>query len=309
MAYLERILAGTDFSIHAGYAEERAAMLAATLGSPLLELMTVIEPGRAELLALLKACKRSGAEAVLVEEAMRGLEQRSQRLRESHRMQCSQAVRIGRAAQEIAARAEEMDADLIVVGKHGGGMLSGMFMGNTADHLVRLTRRSLLIAKQAPERPYTQVLVPVDFSADAVRAAQVALRVAPGAHITFLHAFQVGFEGQMRQAGIAQDVIDEYRVKAAEDARRELNEFIAERGPSMQLVSRAIKFGCPRAVIRNHAQAMRPDLIVMGRHGRSRLQELLLGSVTRSTIEETDCDVLVTSPVAAEEDWRGLDAA
>ena len=309
MAYLKRILAATDFSGRAACAEERAAMLAALLGEPLLELLTVIEPRRTDMLALLQGGKRSDAEALLVEDAMRGLAQRSQRMRDAHDVQFAHAVRFGRAAQEIAARAEEMKADLIVVGAHGGDFFSGLFMGNTADQLARLTRRSLLIARQEPERPYAQVLVPVDFSADSVRAAQMAFQVAPGAHITFLHAFQVGFEGQMREAGITRDVIDEYRIKAAEEARRELNEFIVELGPVLQLVSRAIKFGSPRAVIRNYVQTMKPDLIVMGKHGRSRLEELLLGSVTRSTIEETSCDVLITSPVAKARDWYSLDAA
>jgi nucleotide-binding universal stress UspA family protein len=49
---------------------------------------------------------------------------------------------------------------------------------------------------------------------------------------------------------------------------------------------------------------MKPDLIVLGKHGRSRLDKLLLGSVTQHTLDQTSCDVLI---VPAKINEAGLD--
>jgi len=38
------------------------------------------------------------------------------------------------------------------------------------------------------------------------------------------------------------------------------------------------------------------DLLVVGKHGRSRIEEWLLGSVTRHVLSHAGCDVLVTGP-------------
>jgi nucleotide-binding universal stress UspA family protein len=52
------------------------------------------------------------------------------------------------------------------------------------------------------------------------------------------------------------------------------------------------------ASIRELAGEMRPELIVMGKHGQTKLEELLLGSVTRHVLFETRCDMLVALDTA-----------
>lgn len=310
MAYVNRILAATDFSERSARAEVRAAMLGADLKCNGLTLLTVKDPRLIGTLARALNITRAAAEAWLVERTQNELKQVSTRLREGYGVRSTGAVRFGRPATEIIATADEMQADLTVIGAHGGSFFGDLFVGSDADKLVRMTARPLLVVKAEPEHPYRRVLIPVDFSEDSMRAAETALEIAPGAHMTFLHAFQVWFERQMREASVSEDVINGYRVKAAEDARRELNRFIDELKPaSSQRVSRAIEFGSPTWVISNYAKTMRPDLIVMGKHGQSRFEELLLGSVTRSTMEQTSCDVLVATALKDTGEWYRLAAA
>ncbi len=98
----------------------------------------------------------------------------------------------------------------------------------------------------------------------------------------------------MRSASIAEEVLHDYQVKAGEEARRDLNQFIANLHADRRPVSRTVVFGHPGHVICDHAKSIKPDLIVLGKHGKSRFEELLLGSVSRYVIEQSLCDVLIT---------------
>jgi nucleotide-binding universal stress UspA family protein len=102
----------------------------------------------------------------------------------------------------------------------------------------------------------------------------------------------------MHYANVAQEAIDYYRVEARENARLAMNDFIAGLGAPDRQLSRKIEFGYPGPVVRDYAEKMQPDLIVMGKHGRSRIEELIIGSVTRDTIDQTKSDILVVPPLA-----------
>lgn len=58
-------------------------------------------------------------------------------------------------------------------------------------------------------------------------------------------------------------------------------------------ISSEVLFGSPDSRIVEAAEAMQPDLIVVGSHGYSRWERLLLGSVSDSVIHHAPCSVLV----------------
>ena len=69
-------------------------------------------------------------------------------------------------------------------------------------------------------------------------------------------------------------------------------------------VTSVIQLGAPHNVIREHVDSKKPDLLVMGKQGRSRFEEFLLGSTSRNAIYETECDIMVVPPTAVMEDLR-----
>lgn len=296
MANIKKILLATDFSPRAMRAARRAAMLCVEQQAEGLELLTVKEAGLPDALAQVTRNTRDNALALLLERSGAELRLLGGQLQDNFGVASTHAVRFGRPEREIAAAAA--DADLSVIGAHGGNFFTDLFLGNTADKLIHMTTTPLLVVKEEPAHAYREVLVPVDFSEDSNVAARLALQIAPAAQITFLHAFDVEFEGQMHYASVSQDIINAYRVKSAENARQELNQFVAGLDAGERFLSRIVTFGHPGPVIREHAKNMRPDLIVIGKHGRSRMEELLLGSVTRHTLSQTACDILVV-PAAA----------
>ncbi len=58
-------------------------------------------------------------------------------------------------------------------------------------------------------------------------------------------------------------------------------------------VSSEILFGSPESRIVETAEAIHPDIIVLGSHGYSRWERLLLGSVSDSVVHHAPCSVLI----------------
>lgn len=295
MTAIRRILAATDLSPCATLAETRAAMLCAELKNDALGLLNVVDDGAPSAPELLpEGTPRTKATlAEYIEYAERELQRIAQRLQQDHGVRCDRSVGFGRPATGIASRAEVISADLIVVGAHGCNSVSPTFLGNTPYKLLHIGGRPLLIVRNQPERPYLNVLVPVDFSEDSKSAAEIALAVAPGAAVTLLHGFEVINEGLMHYAGISTEFIGGYRNDARKDAVEEMERLLSGLDKGQRLVSTSVQFGYPPSVILEYAETFKPDLIVIGKHGKSRIEDFLLGSVTRHTIEETSCDVLV----------------
>jgi nucleotide-binding universal stress UspA family protein len=57
----------------------------------------------------------------------------------------------GDPAKEIVAYADSIDADLIVVGSHGYGAISGALIGSVSRGVLHRTTRPVLIVRQVPQ--------------------------------------------------------------------------------------------------------------------------------------------------------------
>lgn len=57
----------------------------------------------------------------------------------------------GNPAKEIVGYADTVDADLIVVGSHGHGAVSGALLGSVSRGVLRRTTRPVLIVREVPQ--------------------------------------------------------------------------------------------------------------------------------------------------------------
>jgi nucleotide-binding universal stress UspA family protein len=158
---------------------------------------------------------------------------------------------------------------------------------------LRKTPRALLAVKHRPHGPYRRVLVPVDFSAHSRTAVETAHRWLPEAELVLLHAFELELESTLRFASIAEETIYQYRAAAREEALQAMAEFTAGLAVPATRISRVIVHGPPSLRIVEHEESLDADLIVMGKHGQSNLEEMLLGSVTKHVLAYSSNDVLV----------------
>jgi nucleotide-binding universal stress UspA family protein len=61
-------------------------------------------------------------------------------------------VRLGDPGQVIADRAEELNAELIVIGSHGRTGLTRLVLGSVAERVTRLSHCPVLVVKIEPEK-------------------------------------------------------------------------------------------------------------------------------------------------------------
>ena len=285
----QRFLAAIDFSEHARYAAERAAMLTAEQ-SGRLELLHVV--AKAPLDALRSELRVApDAAAKLVEDVCRMLDRLAADLTAKTGTAPARRVEIGDVLNVIGLECRR--AELLVLGAHGTNPLRDMILGTTAERLLGRCPRPVLVVKRAPRNAYLKVLVPVDLSPRSTSVLRTALRVAPKSAITITHAYDVPFEGKLHLAGVADETIQAHRLEAANKATaaiRDLGESVAgERGR----FAHAVHLENPSRSIIETEHKLMPDLIVMGKQGRSMLEEVLVGSVTRHVLGNSRCDVLV----------------
>ena len=122
----------------------------------------------------------------------------------------------------------------------------------------------------------------------------LAQAVAPKADIVLMHAFDVPFESRLRLANVSEDIINHYRVVARQKAQKDLLALREQAGLSTGKTRFVVVHGDASQGVLEQEQAFDCDLIVMGKHGKNLLEELIVGSVTKKVLAESQCDVLVS---------------
>jgi len=151
----------------------------------------------------------------------------------------------------------------------------------------------MLVVKRAPVAAYRCVLVPVDFSQASAPAVELARAVAPGARIVLLHAYEAPFEGKLRLAGVEDKYLDDYRSRARAEAQSRMDVLCQSTGLVRDASLQILALGSPAERILAQEDEQDCDLIVMGRQGQGALADMLLGSVSRRILAESEADVLV----------------
>ena len=140
-----------------------------------------------------------------------------------------------------------------------------------------------------------EILVALDFSPWSAQAVTLARRVAPHARLLLFNASQVPFEEKLRFAGVAAATIERYRRQARADATQRVHALAAAGGLRACDWEPCIVEGDASQRIVEHAQEKACDLVVLGKHGQSATEDLLLGSVSKHVLAEGSTDVLVST--------------
>lgn len=295
---LAHVIAATDLSTPARRAALRAARVARASGAALTLQHTISRPALDELRHWVGL--HAPAEAALCEAARRDLRALADDLERRLRAPVDARVDCGDVADAIAAAADALNADLLVIGARGAGTLRRLLLGSTASRLLRASRRPLLVARHYPRTGYRKVLVPVDFSPFGAAAIKLARRVAADAELMLMHAWRLPFEDKLEFAGVDEVTLQYYRSAGAREAREGLHRLAQEQGLRSGQWTPWLVHGEAGYRIVEAAAEHTVDLIAIGKHGRNRAEELLLGSVTEHVLAEAKVDLLVaTMPSSA----------
>ena len=292
MIELRCVVVATDLSAPARRAADRAARIARSASASLTLVHAVSGSALDELRRWLDI--GGSTEQSLLDDVRGRLRVLASELSVQHQISVDDLVVIGHPVDEIARIAAERHADLVVTGTLGSGFVRNRLVGSTAERMVRKSSRPVLMVRQAPREPYRRVLVPVDFSGWSGPSVEIAAAVAPDAHFVLLHAIEMPFEASLGLAGVDARVVDEYRAAARSDAMRSMRELAVRAGlKDDRWTALAPDGGDASVPIMRQEQEQDCDLIVLGKHGRNAMEEVLLGSTTNRVIGESASDVLV----------------
>ncbi|MBI1316236.1 hypothetical protein GC167_05175 [bacterium] len=130
------------------------------------------------------------------------------------------------------------------------------------------------------------ILVPTDFSANADKALDFALDIAPkmGAKLHIFNAFDLPYS----QNVMTTSLLDALR-ESSEAGLKELAKRIEGRGVVFVTES---KLGNPISVSRELVRREKVDLLILGTRGASGIEEVLIGSNAAAILHAVDCPVL-----------------
>jgi nucleotide-binding universal stress UspA family protein len=150
----------------------------------------------------------------------------------------------------------------------------------------------------SPSAPFPKILVCTDGSPESGGAVTAALQLAKttGSTVFLLEVlfFLAGYELQSPD-NLAPPVVNLELMQVQETAAKErLEAWKAEAAGEGVTLSPRIRTGSSAyGGILEEAEELKPDLIIMGRHGYTGLTRLLMGSVTARVIGHSPVDVLV----------------
>jgi nucleotide-binding universal stress UspA family protein len=203
----------------------------------------------------------------------------------------------GRSYVEIIRHARSLGADLIVLGRHGQRPVKDMFIGSTAERVMRVGDLPVLAVSRKATRNYRRPVIAIDNEDTSRSVVDVALHVLGPevASATMVHAYHVPFEEVIAPAASPRDMT-KMRKECRQTAVSHLARFQESLGDVGIRWRTSILRGDPRTVILTEVVRYRADLLALGTHGRKGLSHALLGSVAEWVIRAAECDVLVARP-------------
>lgn len=294
MKPITTLLAATDFSATAGHAEERAALLAAEHGACLTLLHNLSG------LALKRLHDRllhgyASTEAQLKAHYQDALQRLAEDLAGRWQIKVTPLLTVGQPHREISRAAQEIGADMVILGAMGEHPAREFFLGATAERVIRETSIPVLVVRNEPGEPYRRVLASLDLSVHGPAVTELARRAAPQAHLTLAHAFDVPFEGKLNFAGVSDDDVHRLRQEERQYAQDALHA-LADSLKDGEHADIRVEHGMPEVVIPELLRETAADLAVVGKHGKSEIVDLFLGSMTKHLLLDALCDVLVIPP-------------
>jgi nucleotide-binding universal stress UspA family protein len=201
-------------------------------------------------------------------------------------------VVFGRAYVDILEMSEKTEAEMIVLGMHREDAFKDMFRGTTVERIIRAGNVPVLLVKDRVSGPYQRVMVGVDFSVYSRRAVEFAVQFVPGGEFQLVHAYDVPFKGFLYGHHTRREVSKQHQVEFQQMVEEEMATFLAGVEAKAPKLERVMQEGTPHEVIHRQIDRLKPDLLVLGTHGRTGVAHAFLGSVAEDLLRNPPCDVL-----------------
>ncbi len=197
---------------------------------------------------------------------------------------------IGPPSSVILDSAQAAQPDLIMIGARGLGPIKELVLGSVSHRVLLHAPCSTLVMKN-PMPTLQHILVPIEAKEDGEKIMRFLLSlpflIPP--RITVMTVWpqpQLPWPVTMGQSKLLEE-------RAMEHAR-DMAEEVAQLATKKNLTAHAtVGLGDPAFAILEQAKVLKPDLVMVGSHGRRGLSRFLLGSVSHTLVHQSPYPILV----------------
>jgi len=283
----EKLLLATDGSLFSEGAIREAIHLAKQCSSTL-SAITVIETNpeyetiAPQLLERSEKVAREHLEAVKAQAKKEGVD-------------CTINILEGQDSYNyITNEAVKSKASMIVMGRQGKTGLKRLAMGSTTARVIGHSPCNVLVVPREAQVAFKSIVVATDGSKYSAAAASEAIGIAKRnrSKLTVISVVPAELATPTDiEFGMSQrELIAEKEMHVAEKNAKTVKDVAQKEGVEVQAF---VMSGKPADAIIEIAKEHGADLIVLGSHGRTGLERLLMGSVTERVIVLSPCAVLV----------------
>lgn len=153
------------------------------------------------------------------------------------------------------------------------------------------------------------ILVPTDFSIKSFNALKLAKELAKktGGTIHLLHVVEPPYGGYSSMGESMEDSLDDvFTVKLAAKLGKDLNALKTAHQEDSLSIKAVVKIGDPKEEIRQLAEEVQADLVIVGAKGVSDAEEFFVGSLTEKVVRSMSCPVITVNDVVDENDFANI---
>jgi nucleotide-binding universal stress UspA family protein len=277
---MKKILMAHDLSLRANIALERALQLADQTGAEL-EVLHVVQD---DLPGMLVQRRRVEATEVITDR----LSSRAKELR----ARVAVNVTAGKDYTDILVRADEVEADLIVLGVHREDALRHLVIGSTAERVIGFGRAPVLVVSDRARSPYRRALVAPELSSASRKAAEFVLALLPDAEIRLVHASRLPVERAFAGPHAGEQIHCDSDPKVLGSIKADLVSRYRSGSSSAPTLDIVVCQGAPLEVLRQEVLKFRPDLLAIGVQSHIGLSRGVVGEIAEELLAQPPCDII-----------------
>lgn len=204
-------------------------------------------------------------------------------------------VELGSPASVLLDQAKKRDIDLIVIGSHGRSAVGRIMLGSVSHKVAHEASCSVRICRPIKEGDTEcRIMVGLDKSEESQYALD-EVKKRRWTNDTDIHLVSVIDLAPLSMIAYGTMALDPLLIQVEEEERKELTEYLNKSVHELQSAglkaTAYLEAGRAQTKLLEHAKAWAVDCVFVGARGLSKMEGLLLGSVSNALAVKAHCSV------------------